>query len=256
MAVSINSVYKKVLTIANKEQRGYMTPVQFNLLANQVQQSIFEQYFYDLKQASRVKGNDTNNADHIEILKEKISIFESVNKGDFNIKPVDFYKITDIIYRDGTVVQHLTRREYNVVNKNSLTKPSLSNPVYTLQEDYVIDTDFSSAMPGNYSPWIIIDNGTTLGQNTTYQDINAEYTLYYIRRPKAVKWGYTLVGQSNFTDTPIYNSQNSIDFELHDSEEYVIVNKILKLFGIMIKDPSLYQLSNAEDVTSSQNEKQ
>ena len=66
MAVSINSVYKKVLTIANKEQRGYMTPVQFNLLANQVQQSIFEQYFYDLKQASRIKGNDTNNADHIK----------------------------------------------------------------------------------------------------------------------------------------------------------------------------------------------
>ena len=241
MAVSINSVYKKVLTIANKEQRGYMTPVQFKLLANQVQQSIFEQYFYDLKQVSRIKGNDTNNADHIEILKEKISIFETETI-DFGIKPIDFYKITDVTNKNGNVAQHLTRREYNVVTKNSLTKPSLSNPVYTLQ-----DLGFTNNLQTTF--WIYVDNG---GQTNAI----GQFILYYIRRPKAVKWGYTLVGQQAYTDTPIYNSQNSIDFELHDSEEHVIVNKMLKLFGIMIKDPSLYQLSNAEDVTSSQNEKQ
>ena len=182
------------------------------------------------------------------ILKEKISIFET-ETADFDIKPIDFYKITDVLHRDGTVAQHLTRREYNVVTKNSLTKPSTSNPVYTLQ-DFAFNQDANSNNFGQQTTfWIYIDNGGI-------SNAIGEFTLYYIRRPKAVKWGYTLVGQSNFTDTPIYNSQNSIDFELHDSEEYVIVNKILKLFGVMIKDPSLYQLSNAEDVTSSQNEKQ
>jgi len=53
MAVSINDVYQKVQVIANKEQRGYVTPVEFNSLANQVQNDIFEQYFYDLNQADR-----------------------------------------------------------------------------------------------------------------------------------------------------------------------------------------------------------
>jgi len=46
--VNIDSVYQKVLALANKEQRGYITPQEFNLFANHAQIDIFEQYFYDL----------------------------------------------------------------------------------------------------------------------------------------------------------------------------------------------------------------
>ena len=48
MAVSVDTVYQRVLAIANKEQRGYITPQEFNLLANQAQMEIFNEYFYDL----------------------------------------------------------------------------------------------------------------------------------------------------------------------------------------------------------------
>ena len=51
MAVSVDTVYQKVLALANKEQRGYITPQEFNLLANQAQLLIFEQYFYDIEKA-------------------------------------------------------------------------------------------------------------------------------------------------------------------------------------------------------------
>ena len=46
--VNIDTVYQRVLALANKEQRGYVTPLEFNLLANQAQLDIFEQYFYDI----------------------------------------------------------------------------------------------------------------------------------------------------------------------------------------------------------------
>ena len=46
MAISVNNVYQKVLAIANKEQRGYITPQEFNLFADLAQKEIFEQYFY------------------------------------------------------------------------------------------------------------------------------------------------------------------------------------------------------------------
>ena len=45
--VNIDTVYQKVLMIANKEQRGYITPQEFNLFANLAQSEIVEQYFYD-----------------------------------------------------------------------------------------------------------------------------------------------------------------------------------------------------------------
>ena len=53
MAISIDTVYQRVLALANKEQRGYITPQEFNLLANQAQVEIFEQYFYDINQFNK-----------------------------------------------------------------------------------------------------------------------------------------------------------------------------------------------------------
>ena len=76
MAISVDTVYQKVLALANKEQRGYITPQEFNLFANQAQISIFEQYFYDLNQFERLPGNDTGHSDVLNMLREKISFFE------------------------------------------------------------------------------------------------------------------------------------------------------------------------------------
>ena len=45
MAINVNTVYTTVLSILKKEQRGYITPEEFNKLATQVQLDIFENYF-------------------------------------------------------------------------------------------------------------------------------------------------------------------------------------------------------------------
>ena len=79
MAVNINTVYLRVLAIANKEQRGYITPQEFNTLANHAQLDIFEQYFYDLNQFLRLPGNDTIHADAADMLEEKIEKFSKVD---------------------------------------------------------------------------------------------------------------------------------------------------------------------------------
>ena len=46
--INVDTVYQTVQALLNKEQRGYLTPQEFNLMANQAQKDIFEQYFYDL----------------------------------------------------------------------------------------------------------------------------------------------------------------------------------------------------------------
>ena len=45
--VNIDNVYQKVLAIANKEQRGYVTPQEFNLFADQAQSELFNSYVKD-----------------------------------------------------------------------------------------------------------------------------------------------------------------------------------------------------------------
>ena len=43
--VRIDTVYQRVLAIANKEQRGYITPQEFNLFANQAQMQYLSNIF-------------------------------------------------------------------------------------------------------------------------------------------------------------------------------------------------------------------
>ena len=113
MAVNVDTVYQRVLSIANKEQRGYITPQEFNLLANQAQLEIFEQYFYDLNQFSRLPGNDTRHADMVTTLEEKISLFEKtadiIGTSTMTL-PTDLYKLSTILYI-GVEAEKVTQKD-------------------------------------------------------------------------------------------------------------------------------------------------
>jgi hypothetical protein len=78
MAINVNTVYQTVLYILNKEQRGYMTPDEFNKTATQVQLEIFESYFEDLNQQLRTPQADTEYANRQKNTDEAISIFKQV----------------------------------------------------------------------------------------------------------------------------------------------------------------------------------
>ena len=71
--IHIDSVYQTVQALANKEQRGYITPQEFNLFANQAQQDIFEQYFYDLNALRERRAMGHEIGDSVSMIKDKIS---------------------------------------------------------------------------------------------------------------------------------------------------------------------------------------
>ena len=99
MAVNVDTVYQRVLAIANKEQRGYITPQEFNLLANQAQMDIFEQYFYDLNQFKRAPGNDSEYHDMVDLIEEKIYPFKKeviAGNGQLLTDLAGFYRLGDV----------------------------------------------------------------------------------------------------------------------------------------------------------------
>ena len=75
MAINVDKVYKTVLLITNKEQRGYLTPDEFNKIATQVQLEIFETYFETLNQQMRVPQNESEYGDRYKTIQEKLEIF-------------------------------------------------------------------------------------------------------------------------------------------------------------------------------------
>ena len=66
--VNVDTVYKTVLYILNKEQRGYIPPDEFNKLGIQVQREIFEQYFEELNQQLRIPQTNNEYANRIKNL--------------------------------------------------------------------------------------------------------------------------------------------------------------------------------------------
>ena len=236
--VNIDTVYQRVLALANKEQRGYITPQEFNLFANQAQMDIFEQYFYDLNQFNRVPGNDIIYADPVDMLNEKISLFEVAVgtstvaswgvDGNSIIIPDEVYRLSQIRLSSNPV-EILPTKEFNMVREGPLTRPTEKRPIAR--------RDAKGILIMNHNGVFTTDTGS----------INASY----IKKPNTVNWSSYTVGSGE-----LYDSTNSVDFELHPSEEVNLVIKILQLAGITLKDPSLYQIATAEDNKNIQQEKQ
>jgi len=237
--VNIDTVYQRVLALANKEQRGYITPQEFNLFANQAQMDIFEQYFYDINQFLRVPGNNTMYADPVDILEEKIEIFHKSatipgSSGVFGLATASnaqgLYRLKQVRYNNPTLghgvkVEKLTHDKFTMAANSPLTAPTLKRPAYYLKGDKII------VKPNSINSI----------------DVN------YIVKPAKVNWTYVVVGEKPLLNV---NANDYQSFELHPSEETKLVIKILALAGIAIKDPSLYQVAGAEDNKNIQQEKQ
>ena len=242
MAISVDTVYQRVLGILNKEQRGYVTPQEFNLFANQAQLDLFEQYFYDINQFGRISGNDTEYSDMLTLLNEKINIFETAvqptRTGFYFNEPTDLYRLGAIVYKNTTTnsfgvlstesieAERINAKDFLYINSSPLTKPKNVRPVFVANTSGV----------------------RVYGNNEITEP--AEVEFQYIKKPAKVEWKYQMVfGEA------LYDSTYSVDFELHPSEEVELVVKILELSGILIKDLSIYQVMNSEEQETIQQEK-
>ena len=229
MSVSVDTVYQRVLSILNKEQRGYVTPQEFNLFANQAQMDLFEQYFYDINQFGRMHGNDTEFSDMLNLLNEKINLFEATaamtRSNNYWTVPSDLYRIGTIIYNN-IEVERINQKEFLYINQAPLTKPTDTRPVFVASDDgYKV---YGAA------------------------ELTAGVTCNYIKRPAQVVWNYN---QPVINGVALYNSTTSVDFPLHASEETELVMKILELAGISTRELQVYQIAAQEEARNTQQEK-
>jgi hypothetical protein len=217
MAISVDTVYKTVLLILNKEQRGYMTPDEFNKTATQVQLETFENYFESLNQQLRVPDNDSEYADRIKNIDEKIAIFKryvplSYETDHFTL-PSDMYRLGTVVYKDETEAQLIQRNDLLYVNQSPLTKPTEQYPLYLYENDKLY-----------------------LKPN----DIEDNISVSYVKKPTDVIWNFEIPAGQNYYQ---YTATDSEDFELDVSEQPEVIIKILLYAGVVVKDYNLVNLA-------------
>jgi hypothetical protein len=104
--VNVNTVYQTVLLILNQQQRGYMTPDEFNKAAIQAQLTIFEGYASDLNQQYRLSQNDTEYSNRIKNIEQKLQFFQRSVFTLLDFATPDAPVVvgtTDVLYRLGSV---------------------------------------------------------------------------------------------------------------------------------------------------------
>ena len=240
MAISVDTVYQRVLALANKEQRGYITPQEFNLLANQAQMSIFESYFYAKNQRDRAEPSRTNEVDESdigELLGRKLGPFQSflpVTSGHTFQPTVTVDNVAYDVFQTGVVLlgdepcQKVSMFEAQRLKKSirHMATTAGAGPIYT--DNRVSGRD------------IVVYAGST-------SEETSGVTVECFRVPVAANWAYVVV-----SGVALYNSSVSTDFELHRSEEDTLTHSILTLAGIVINKSGLAQTASQMSSTEQQ----
>lgn len=146
MAINVNTVYQTVLLILNKEQRGYMTPVEFNKIGAQVQLEIFESYFDSLNQQLRVPQADVDYSDRVMNLDEKISIFKTSGAAIYDAPSFSLPKESGVAQSTETLSTIINQQAYTY---NTLTSNQLSNGTVQVYFDGVLQPSSAYTITNN-----------------------------------------------------------------------------------------------------------
>jgi hypothetical protein len=240
MAISVDTVYQRVLALANKEQRGYITPQEFNLLANQAQVSIFESYFYSKNIRDRKEDNRKSEVDETdigELISRKLGPFQSVEM------VVGGHTFPDTVGA-GSEVADVFQTGRVFYNNQVCHKVSINEAFRFTQSTRHIATTTGQGP-------IYTDNLLTGRDIVVYAGsatpLATMVNVECFRVPTQANWAYVVVN-----DKALYNANVAVDFELHKAEEDTLVNRILELAGIVINKPGLVTVAAQEDAAEQQ----
>ena len=228
MAISVDKVYKTVLSILNKESRGFLTPDEFERIASQVQLDILDQNFHDYNKAvvRASRGRAVQDYGNIpEKIQHKIDPFYAAADitltNGIGTLPTDLYKTINISITNKTIqLEKVNKSTLSYLLSSPLTKPTTSFPVYYQKAtDIIVEPALS-------------DGSWTLGN----------LLIEYVKTPVDVNWNHTVGSSGELTAT-----DPMTDFTLHESDRVQLILGILKYAGLVIEDPAVIQAASREE---------
>ena len=245
--VNVDTVYQTVLLILNQQQRGYMTPDEFNKAGTQAQLTIFEGYASDLNQQYRLSQNDTEYSNRVKNIEQKLQFFQRTatpviiaTTSSFNIldttAPIDapvvagttdtLYRLGSVFYKNQDLGQYVQPNELRQLLLSPLTQPTITFPIYTYENNII-----------------------TLYPTT----INSDITISYLAKPRDIKWDFTT---DITTGAYLYAAGSSIQFDLDVTEQDELILRILAYAGLIIQDPTIISAASQAVAAQDANEKQ
>ncbi len=239
---SVNEVYSALKNLANKDERGFITPKVFNTFTSIAQNKIFNDLFNNTIKA---KGYRMRNFDAAgdksfgKRIQEDLAYFSkeatvSQSDGVF-AKPDDLARIISMKTAGAYVFGTSTSTNIDVVYDES-------------KIEYILQSDLSA--PSATHPVAIVSNDIEVFP-TSVKKIKVRYYKYPEGRNVSTGARSALSPRYNATNlgasTEVFDVNTSVDFELPDHYVPYLVIEIGKMIGINLRDQDVFAYANGEE---------
>ena len=176
----LDSLYQGAQSILNKDQLGYLKPIDFNLHVRYAVRKMYNKYLLELKSSVRkmnwmLDGKDfANYSEHTRQLLEYYSFITPISLSTNFPLPTDCEFVEDVFDSAGVRVDKIHYSDYMDLQRNIYANPTACSPICA-----------------------------KVGTSLIVSPISIDpITLHYLRKPKTAKWTFQVVdGKPMFDDT-------------------------------------------------------
>lgn len=231
--ISVKRVYEVLKDLANKEQRGFISPSEFNTMAPIAQTAVFNKMWSEVlaSESIRLSGRDgQRDLSKTNDVREELSMYlrNATQERQADLKytyPSDFYKMSSAKTYGSVLMGVVTsvpieimydphRLDYML--RSTLSGPSIGKPVALVADKLEVHPNSIKKIDIRYykSP----EGMTTAGVATSSQP----------------QYGFSLLlGNETF------DSSSSINFELPEDREEQLVVELAGMIGTSLRDAAL-----------------
>lgn len=230
---SVNVVYNALKDLANKDERGFVTPAVFNSFASVAQANIFNSIFQELVVAKNLKVRGIDVQRHLSKLKqleEDLSVFSKTEtlsqvNGVF-AKPDDLSRVISLRTFGSFVFGQTTSTPIDIIYDEE-------------KLEYILQSELS--VPTDTHPVAFLSNVIEVFPTSV-----KKLKLRYYKQPEGVspttgarvaiapRFSYTVVSGKE-----VYSAANSVDFELPDHYIPKLIMELGKMIGINLRDEAV-----------------
>ena len=215
--MTIDELYKFVQYVANKEQRGFIKPSEFNLLAKRAQLDVIKQRVGKPSPADQSVGYKVTSALFDELYPViLLDVAVAYNNGALQFPDNYLYFLSATLGNStlGRFVDIVSHGEWVSRMQSTLVAPSQNRPIGVIG-----DSGFRVFAPS---------------------EVTSGVRLSYVKSPADPVWNFTTVN-----DIEVYNATGSVQLTLPESTHMEIAHRILTYVSVNLRESEMVQYSTA-----------
>lgn len=247
--VSVLQVYTALKDLANKEQKGFITPQVFNSFAPIAQMNIYNELFSELVDAKRISRQNFDPGRNLSVRKQRLEDLSFFYRKELiqasnglAEKPLDLSKVISISVSD---LRKPGDTDLDFVNCEVVYNPE--------KMDYILGNNLSS--PTEDFPVALVSNvdievfPSGLGNIAlSYYAKPTSFTYSNDISPLPPYYGYT-VATIGSEEVDVFQPENSRNFMLPPHYVGELVMEMAKLTGIRLRDANVVGFATNEEAS-------